>query len=110
MWGFGFYLVLLGESNRVSLSLVWRKHAPSFPIWNVAFCFSGGVFLDDGNFTFWWQTYAKIVATMESHTSFVHQVDLGTWQSSKNVGHGSKIECHPTQPYQGLQSDLLSSG
>ena len=26
-------------------------------IWNVAFCFSGGLFFDDGNFPLWWPNF-----------------------------------------------------
>ena len=49
-------------------------HHPSPYIWNVAFCFSGGVFFGRRQFS---TLVAKILATMESGAFFVHQVDLG---------------------------------
>ena len=74
MWGFGFYLVLLGESKWVSLSLAWRRHAPSFPIYGMRrFVLLAAFFLDDGNFPLWWQKFWP----QWSGTFFVHQVDLG---------------------------------
>ena len=49
-------------------------HHPSPYIWNVAFCFSGGVFFGRRQFS---TLVAKFLATMESGIFFVHQVDLG---------------------------------
>ena len=51
------YLVLPGESSRVSLSLAWRRHATSFPIYGMRrFVFLAAFsFSDDGNFPLWWQ-------------------------------------------------------
>ena len=59
-------------------------HHPSPYIWNVAFCFSGGVFFGRRQFS---TLVAKFLATMESGIFFVHQVDLGM--------HGSQI-CWPS--------------
>ena len=65
-------------------------HHPSPYIWNVAFCFSGGVFFGRRQFS---TLVAKFLATMESGTFFVHQVDLGISRQVLEVQSSWQAKC-----------------